>query len=109
MDNTNNIINKNAYHDLIWTEEDRGAFLKRLSAELPSYFRLYARLLWVADPIGHDINCSIRELAKVINYDYYNLWLILTCLNGMNIIELSPLNYSQDVDEKVRIRILVLP
>ena len=81
-------------------------FCQRLSEALPAYFKLHFRLLGVADPTTHEINCSINELAKILNCNCYVLWGILACLSELRFIECPRIN-DHDFDKEIRIKILV--
>ena len=86
------------------TKEFMNHFLKGLRIALPDYFRLYSKLLEVADPITHEINDSLQGLAKRIDY---NIGEMKFYLISLSILEFIIFPRPHDDNEKITLKTLV--
>ena len=86
------------------TKEYLERFCQALSKMLPEWFRLYSKLLAIADPETREINCSLNDLAKTFNYNEYVLYSSLSCLAELRFIEFPR---SCDFHQRIKIKVLV--
>jgi hypothetical protein len=78
-----------------------------LSQILPVYFRIHSKLIQIADPVTHEIDCSLSELAEKMDYfpGYpFVLGSVLMQLDSLNFIKLPKV---ENFNERIRIKITV--
>jgi len=86
------------------TKEYLERFCQALSKVLPEWFRLHSKLLVMADPKTHKINCCLDGLANELNYNQYVLYSSLSCLAELRFIEFPR---SCDFHQRIKIKVLV--
>jgi len=92
-------MNKKSY-----TKEQLEYFFQHLSEILPEYFRLHSKLLSIADHTTREIDCSLNELAKALDYNCYALFAHLSCLADLKLIKCPRI---RDFNKKIKIRVVV--